>query len=79
MNMSQRQGMSKNIMSSRRARVIEKMFPYWCPNCPKRYMFKKKFYKHFIGCDYRRKMMIEEYQDKVKSKLNRETRRKLGL
>lgn len=65
----------KKLYSSRRSIIVEKMFPYWCPNCPKRYMREKKFHKHFIGCDYRRKMMIEQYLSKV----NRATRRKMGL
>lgn len=30
-----------------------KIFPYWCPYCPRRYVTEKRFHGHYLRCEGR--------------------------
>lgn len=46
-------------------KLMDKLRPYWCPNCPKRYMTEKKFHKHYMKCEYMRRLNITVHENKM--------------
>ena len=63
----------------RKMKLIEKIMPYWCPNCLSRFFTEKRFQKHYFPCEENRRLMIQRHEDAVYKKYNRKQRRKMGL
>lgn len=60
-------------------RITTKVFPYWCPYCPKRYHKEEKYHRHFLYCEGRKAAMLEE--DRIFAEIapkNRAQRRKMA-
>lgn len=34
-------------------KFLIKLFPFWCPYCPKRYAREHRFHKHYLVCEGR--------------------------
>ena len=60
-------------------RLTTKMFPYWCPYCPRRYHFKSKFHQHYLRCEGRLAAQARENEmlEKIKPR-NRAQRRRMA-
>lgn len=64
--------MLKNLV----ARLIKKLFPYWCPHCPKRYRKEQQFQVHFLRCEGRK--AYEESRIEAIAPVNRDQRRRMA-
>lgn len=59
--------------------VGTKMFPYWCPACPRRFRTEKKFHNHYLNCEYR--LMAERKKEEALraiAPVNRSQRRRMA-
>lgn len=47
---------------TRREKLLQRLLPYWCPHCMRRFVRESSFHKHYFGCN-------ERYQLKMNEKL----------
>lgn len=60
-------------------RLTTKLFPYWCPYCPKRYRTEVKFHAHYLLCEGRKSAQARERaQLAAIAPKNREQKRKMA-
>lgn len=56
-----------------------KVFPYWCPYCPKRYHKENRFHAHYLRCEGR--LSAERSKEKAIERIapkNRRERRSMA-
>ena len=59
-------------------KMIEKIMPYWCPNCRSRFFTQKRFSKHYFPCEINRQRLVAEHAERVEQIKNRKQRRAKG-
>lgn len=44
------------------SKLVTKILPYWCKYCPKRYMRLRRYHRHFLLCEGRKRTMLREQE-----------------